>query len=46
MNYKYEQISRMNDQSLLMPSLTFVDFEAGCRMAVAYQADSVCIQPQ
>ena len=45
MDYSYEQISRMIDHSLLKPSLTFVDFEAGCRMAAVYQAGSVCIQP-
>ena len=45
MDYTYEQISRMIDHSLLKPSLTFVDFEAGCRMAAVYQTGSVCIQP-
>ena len=45
MDYTYEQISRMIDHSVLKPSLTFVDFEAGCRMAAVYQAGSVCIQP-
>ena len=45
MEYTYEQISRMIDHSLLKPSLTFVDFEAGCRMAAVYQAGSVCIKP-
>lgn len=45
MNFGYEDISRMIDHSLLKPSLTFVDFEAGCRMAVVYKTGSVCIQP-
>lgn len=45
MQYTYEDISRMIDHSLLKPTLTFVDFEAGCRMAVVYKAGSVCIQP-
>lgn len=45
MDYTYEQISRMIDHSLLKPSLTIADFEVGCRMAVIYQAGSVCIQP-
>ena len=45
MDYTYEDISRMIDHSLLKPSLTFVDFETGCRMAIVYQAGSVCIQP-
>lgn len=45
MQYTYEDISRMIDHSLLKPSLTFADFEGGCRMAVVYKAGSVCIQP-
>ncbi len=45
MHYKYEDISRMLDHSLLKPTSTFEDFETGCRMAVAYQTGSVCIQP-
>ncbi len=45
MNYTYEDISRMIDHSLLKPTLTFADFESGCRMAVVFKAGSVCIQP-
>ena len=45
MNYTYEDISRMIDHSLLKPTSTFEDFEAGCRMAVVFKAGSVCIQP-
>ena len=45
MNYTYEDISRMIDHSLLKPTLTFEDFEVGCRMAVVFKAGSVCIQP-
>lgn len=45
MTFTYEEISRMIDHSLLKPSTTFEDFEIGCRMAVAYKAASVCIQP-
>ncbi len=45
MTFTYEEISRMIDHSLLKPSTTFEDFEVGCRMAVAYKAASVCIQP-
>ena len=45
MNYTYEDISRMIDHSLLKPTLTFGDFEAGCRMAVVFKTGSVCIQP-
>lgn len=45
MDYTYEDISRMIDHSLLKPSLTFSDFESGCRLAAIYKAGSVCIQP-
>ena len=45
MDYTYEDISRMIDHSLLKPTMTTDDFEVGCRLAVAYQCGSVCIQP-
>lgn len=45
MNYQYADISRMIDHSLLRPETTLDAFEVGCRLAVAYQAGSVCIQP-
>jgi deoxyribose-phosphate aldolase len=45
MDYSYEDISRMIDHSLLKPTLTMTDFEEGCKLAVAYLAGSVCIQP-
>ena len=45
MDYTYEEISRMIDHSLLKPTMTTQDFELGCRLAVAYQCGSVCIQP-
>ena len=45
MDYTYEDISRMIDHSLLKPTMTTDDFELGCRLAVAYQCGSVCIQP-
>ena len=45
MNYTYADISRMIDHSLLKPTLTFADFEAGCRMAMLFKTGSVCIQP-
>ena len=45
MDYTYSDISRMIDHSLLKPSLTFEDFETGCRLAIAYEVGSVCIQP-
>lgn len=45
MNYTYSDISRMIDHSLLKPTSTLADFEAGCRMAILFQTGSVCIQP-
>lgn len=45
MDYCYSDISRMIDHSLLKPSLTFADFEAGCRLALLFETGSVCIQP-
>jgi deoxyribose-phosphate aldolase len=45
MNYKYEDIAKMIDHSLLNPTLTVADLEAGCRLAVAYNVASVCILP-
>lgn len=45
MNYKYEDIAKMIDHSLLNPTLTVAELEAGCRLAVAYNVASVCILP-
>ncbi len=45
MNYTYNDIAKMIDHSLLNPTLTKADLEAGCRLAVAYNAASVCIMP-
>jgi deoxyribose-phosphate aldolase len=45
MNYTYEDIAKMIDHSLLNPTLTVADLEAGCRLAVAYNVASVCILP-
>lgn len=45
MQYTYEQIAGMIDHSLLNPTLTTGDLDAGCRLAVSYQVASVCIMP-
>ncbi|HET6882702.1 MAG TPA: deoxyribose-phosphate aldolase [Pirellulales bacterium] len=45
MTYTYEQIAGMIDHSLLNPTLTAEQLDAGCRLAVTYQAASVCIMP-
>ena len=41
----YTDIAKLIDHSLLNPTMTVDDFEAGCRLAVAYDAASVCIMP-
>lgn len=45
MNYTYADISKMIDHSLLRPTLTSDDLEAGCRLAIDYDVASVCILP-
>ena len=45
MTDEYTNIARMIDHSLLAPTLTDADLDAGCRLAVAYGVASVCILP-
>lgn len=45
MTYAYADVAKMIDHSLLNPTLTVDDLEAGCRLAVAYDVASVCIMP-
>lgn len=45
MNYQYEDVAKMIDHSLLNPTLTVAELEAGCRLAAAYKVASVCILP-
>lgn len=45
MDYTYLQIAKMIDHSLLNPALTDAQLDAGCRLAVEYDAASVCIKP-
>ena len=45
MSYTYSDMAKMIDHSLLNPTLTESDLEAGCRLAVAYDVASVCIMP-
>jgi deoxyribose-phosphate aldolase len=45
MTYTYSDIAKMIDHSLLNPTLTSEQLEAGCRLAVAYDVASVCILP-
>ena len=45
MSYTYSDMAKMIDHSLLNPTLTESDLDAGCRLAVAYDVASVCILP-
>ncbi len=45
MDYTYTDIAKMIDHSLLNPTLTEADLEAGCQLALAYNVASVCILP-
>ena len=44
-DYTYQSISKMIDHSLLNPSLTVEELEAGCQLALRYDVASVCIIP-
>ncbi len=45
MDFVYQNISKMIDHSLLKPTLTVDDLEAGIDLALAYDVASVCILP-
>ena len=45
MDYAYDDVAKMIDHSLLNPTLTVDDLEAGCRLAADYGVASVCILP-
>jgi deoxyribose-phosphate aldolase len=45
MKHSYSDLAKMIDHSLLHPTMTDADLEAGCRLAAQYQAASVCIKP-
>jgi len=45
MDYTYEDIAKMIDHSLLNPTLSVDDLEAGCQLALDYNVASVCIMP-
>jgi deoxyribose-phosphate aldolase len=45
MNFTYDDVAKMIDHSLLNPTLTTSELEAGCQLALAYDAASVCIMP-
>lgn len=41
----YRDLAKMIDHSLLQPTLTDAELEAGCRLAREYDVASVCIKP-
>ena len=45
MDYTYSDIAKMIDHSLLQPTLTDEQLDAGCRLALEYDVASVCIKP-
>jgi len=45
MDYTYADIAKMIDHSLLNPTLTDRELEAGCQLALEYDVASVCILP-
>jgi deoxyribose-phosphate aldolase len=45
MDWKYADLAKMIDHSLLNPTLAVSDLEAGCRLALEYDVASVCIMP-
>jgi deoxyribose-phosphate aldolase len=45
MDYTYQDIAKMIDHSLLNPTLTESELEAGCQLALDYDVASVCIMP-
>ncbi len=45
MDYKYQDIAKMIDHSLLNPTLTGEELERGCGLALDYDCASVCIMP-
>ena len=45
MTFSYQDVAKMIDHSLLNPTLTVADLEAGCRIARDYDVASACIMP-
>ncbi len=45
MQFTYEQLAKTIDHSLLMPTMTVEQLEAGCQLAIDYNVASVCIMP-
>lgn len=45
MKYTYDELAGMIDHSLLHPTMTDAELEAGCKLAAKYKVASVCIKP-
>jgi deoxyribose-phosphate aldolase len=45
MKYSYDELAGMIDHSLLQPTMTDAEIEAGCALAAKYRAASVCVKP-
>jgi deoxyribose-phosphate aldolase len=45
MKYTYAELAKLIDHSLLHPTMTDQELEAGCRLAARYGVASVCIKP-
>jgi len=45
MKYTVAELAKMIDHSLLHPTMTDAELEAGCALAAKYQVASVCIKP-
>src|SRR4051794_32817771 len=45
MKYSYDELAGMIDHSLLHPTLTDAELEAGCALAAKYRVASVCVKP-
>ena len=45
MTYSFADLAGMIDHSLLHPTMTDAELEAGCRLAAEYKVASVCIKP-
>ncbi len=45
MDYRYADVAKMIDHSLLRPTLAVSELESGCQLARAYDVASVCILP-
>ena len=41
----YAELAKMIDHSLLQPTMTDAEMEAGIKVAIEYQVASICIKP-